>query len=647
VPLALPILHPPPAESAAEWLLRTGLSNALAATVLALVVAALCRIGPVRRRPAVVHGLWLLVLLKLLAPPVWSVSLQAPERGVSMAVGAAPAAVARPDVASVEVEQVPLVETESFSAEPTHVVEVAPREPMTPAPPPVPAVTRLDRLKRLAEQCRRAAPATALVWAAGTFACLGLAGVRILRFRRVLRHADAAPRDVQARTAALAREMGVSERICPAVWFVPGAVSPMLWALPYWLGGPRGPRLLLPLALWDQLDARQRDAILLHELAHLRRRDHWVRLLELAVTAMWWWHPVAWWARRRLREAEEQCCDAWVVWARPASVRHYATALLEALDFAAASFFPGGKNAQCRKVPVLPAVPALASGMAEFHELKRRLVMIKQGNSTAPLRKLSWAGLSGVCGMAALLLPVVPTVGLAQENPDKKDNATPSAQVAETTSEEGASAREAAEAADVAEKIKVQTADGNATAAADVVVVEKTADGTVVRKIQAEPGDKKLRVGEKIQNYKLEGADNVSAQLAQARMEVEHLRAQLKKAEYQLAMLQAHAGVNDFQVDRKNWANGKGAVGWTDKLPTVTTKAPAKVKQSASDDEREARLQKLEENLSMLLKEVKSLRDEKSGEGRASEKMAEKMAEKMKSKPKPKEDHDDTTSPKR
>jgi beta-lactamase regulating signal transducer with metallopeptidase domain len=68
-----------------------------------------------------------------------------------------------------------------------------------------------------------------------------------------------------------------------------------------------GPVLLLPRDLLDELTPDERDALLAHELAHVRRRDHWVRLLELAATALFWWYPVAWWARAALRRAEERC----------------------------------------------------------------------------------------------------------------------------------------------------------------------------------------------------------------------------------------------------------------------------------------------------------------------------------------------------
>jgi hypothetical protein len=172
----------------------------------------------------------------------------------------------------------------------------------------------------------------------------------------------------------------------PRVWFVPGAVSPMLWPL------GRSPRVLIPSGLWELLDESQRRSLLAHELAHLRRRDHWVRLPEVLASVLYWWCPLAWYARRRLREAEEQCCDAWVVWAFPEAARDYASALLETVDFVAA----GGR---------LP-LPVLASGMGQFRQLRRRLVMIKQARVA---RKISGPGWLAVGALALGLLPLAPT----------------------------------------------------------------------------------------------------------------------------------------------------------------------------------------------------------------------------------------------
>src|SRR5258706_9268779 len=178
---------------------------------------------------------------------------------------------------------------------------------------------------------------------------------------------------------------------CRLVGFVPGLVGRMPWAF-----GGRA-RLLIPAGLWDRLDDGQRSTLLLHELAHYRRGDHWIRALELLITILFWWNPIAWWARHELREAEEQCCDAWVVTTLPRAARDYAIALMEAIDFVSTT--------RC-------AVPVLASPMGEFHDLKRRLLMIKQNN--AP-RALGWTGFSIICGLALILLPLSAT--LAQERP--------------------------------------------------------------------------------------------------------------------------------------------------------------------------------------------------------------------------------------
>jgi hypothetical protein len=149
--------------------------------------------------------------------------------------------------------------------------------------------------------------------------------------------------------------------------------------------------LLLPAGLWQRLTDKQQETLLIHELAHLRRRDHWVRRLELLVLGLYWWHPVVWWARWELQEAEEQCCDAWVVWALPAAAEAYATALIETVAFLS---FPRS------------ALPAGASGIGQTHCLKRRLTMILQGTTR---RALTWGALLTLLACGAALLPLRPT----------------------------------------------------------------------------------------------------------------------------------------------------------------------------------------------------------------------------------------------
>src|SRR5207253_1304395 len=211
-----------------------------------------------------------------------------------------------------------------------------------------------------------------LLW----FGCTTLHGCR---FQHLLRYAKRAPRSIQQQTQALAAQMGLKD--CPGVWLVPGALSPMLWF------AGRSLRLLFFARLLDQLDGEQRATLLVHELAHYRRGDHWLRLLEMLVTGLFWWHPVVWWARHELHEAEEHCCDAWVVWTLSGADRAYATALLQTVAFVSQSQCP---------------LPAAASGIGQVRHLRRRLTMIMQGKTA---RSLSWTGVLAIMGLGVLLLP--------------------------------------------------------------------------------------------------------------------------------------------------------------------------------------------------------------------------------------------------
>ena len=128
---------------------------------------------------------------------------------------------------------------------------------------------------------------------------------RILSFRRLLRSSEAPSSAVLGMAEGIAKRLGL--RRVPEIRMMPVCVSPLVWSL----GGR--PRVFLPAALFERLDGAAREAILAHELAHVRRKDHWVRLLEMLVTTLFWWHPVVWWAARQLQELEDQCCDAMVL----------------------------------------------------------------------------------------------------------------------------------------------------------------------------------------------------------------------------------------------------------------------------------------------------------------------------------------------
>jgi len=98
------------------------------------------------------------------------------------------------------------------------------------------------------------------------------------------------------------------------------------------IGGPAlvghlKPMLLFPIAVINQLTEDQAEAVILHELAHLRRQDHWWNLLQCIVEVLFYYHPVVWWIGARIREEREHCCDDLVLRHGPNRLA-YAKALL-------------------------------------------------------------------------------------------------------------------------------------------------------------------------------------------------------------------------------------------------------------------------------------------------------------------------------
>ena len=114
---------------------------------------------------------------------------------------------------------------------------------------------------------------------------------------------------------------------------------------------------MLPASADEWTDDRRR-AVLLHELAHVARRDCLVQRIAACACALYWPHPGVWWAAKRLRTERELACDDRVL-ASGAAAREYAGHLLDiAHAFRAA-----------------PA-PATALGMARARQLERRLLAI-------------------------------------------------------------------------------------------------------------------------------------------------------------------------------------------------------------------------------------------------------------------------------
>jgi bla regulator protein BlaR1 len=199
-------------------------------------------------------------------------------------------------------------------------------------------------------------------WLLGAAVTSWTAWRRWTRFRSLLAHAVPAPAEWLSLAAHLSNELAL--RKVPEVLVVPGQLPPLV--VPGW----HRPRLLLPEAMIDQLNESQQSVLLLHELVHIKRRDHLVRLLELAVSIVYWWLPIVGLIGRQLRDCEEACCDAAVIARKPQARRDYARLLLDVLDF----------------VSPLPPTPEHATAMNSAHDLERRLRAILGATTGTPQR---------------------------------------------------------------------------------------------------------------------------------------------------------------------------------------------------------------------------------------------------------------------
>ncbi len=86
------------------------------------------------------------------------------------------------------------------------------------------------------------------------------------------------------------------------------------------------PVILVPVGMLTGMAAGQIEAILLHELAHIRRRDYLVNLLQTLVEGFLFYHPAVWWIAGVIRAERENCCDDLVV-AASGDAHEYASAL--------------------------------------------------------------------------------------------------------------------------------------------------------------------------------------------------------------------------------------------------------------------------------------------------------------------------------
>jgi hypothetical protein len=275
--------------------------------------------------------------------------------------------------------------------EPLPKGDAAPAQPPTSVPPEMAASPPPESVPALDEpRWRRWAPLAAGIYLTGVLLLLARLTLGLHGGRRLCRQARAvtdalllAALDRQARALGLRASPLLA--VCRQV------------AVPTVVGILR-PTILLPLAIATGLTPHELETILAHELAHLRRYDPLVNLLQRLIEAYLFFHPAVWWISRRIRIEREHCCDDLVV-ALGAEPSLYAASLLHVAELA---------QGTAGAAPALEGLHAVRAPSP----LRRRVARLLGVKDEPPLRLLrAWPLVATAVLASLLILPAFRTPG--------------------------------------------------------------------------------------------------------------------------------------------------------------------------------------------------------------------------------------------
>jgi beta-lactamase regulating signal transducer with metallopeptidase domain len=206
------------------------------------------------------------------------------------------------------------------------------------APPVTSQAARTDRVQEFVRAANAALPRIVFFWLAGVL----LFSIRlVLDWLRVRRLASAGAASAPEPWPSVARRLSAALGIRSVVRVLESAAVEVPSVVGLWR-----PAILIPASTMTGLNPLQLEMILAHELAHVRRHDFLVNLLQAIVETLLFYHPAVWWISRQVRIERESCCDDLAI-ATCGDRLEYARALvqldtLRARDLALAASAGGG-----------------------------------------------------------------------------------------------------------------------------------------------------------------------------------------------------------------------------------------------------------------------------------------------------------------
>jgi CubicO group peptidase (beta-lactamase class C family)/beta-lactamase regulating signal transducer with metallopeptidase domain len=161
-------------------------------------------------------------------------------------------------------------------------------------------------------------PWLVVTWFVGVVALsIRLLGSLLVTQRLRTRFVHAVPQEIEERLEALAKRLNLKGV---------QIVESLSVQVPMVIGWLR-PLVLLPTSAMSGLSVKQLEMILAHELAHIRRNDYFVNILQTIIETLFFYHPAVWWVSNKVRETREHCCDDLAVELCGGNKFHYAQTL--------------------------------------------------------------------------------------------------------------------------------------------------------------------------------------------------------------------------------------------------------------------------------------------------------------------------------
>ena len=238
-----------------------------------------------------------------------------------------------------------------------------------------------------------------LVWAwfAGVLALsVRSMGGWMVAQRLARRHTFPAERAWQVKFGGLVKRLSISRPVRLVISTYAQVPAVVGWMRPV---------VLVPATAFTGLSAEQIEALLAHELAHVRRHDYLVNLLQTAAETLLFYHPGVWWVSRQMRSERENCCDDLAVEVCGSALT-YAKALTEMEQMRGTASKLGATG-----------WAMAADGGSLLGRVQRLLGMNETSGSTPP----GWGTMPpgwilGITAVGGLMLAGLATNGLAQRS---------------------------------------------------------------------------------------------------------------------------------------------------------------------------------------------------------------------------------------